>query len=661
MDYTQDDRPISVDTPLGKDVLLLRSFEGQESLSRLFRFELDMLSEQDGLSPESLLGEPVSFRVRSPDGQERYFHGHVNHFSYAGQGDRLHMYRAAVVPWFWFLTRTSDCRAFQEKKIPDIIKEVLDEMGFAGKYEFRLGGNYRPWDYCIQYRETDFNFLSRLMEHAGIFYYFIHSEGEHKMVIADQNGAFEASKDGSVKFQTSLAKTELENPILEWNHSHENKAGQWAHTDYNFEKPTTDLKSKNRGKAKKSDSKFEFFDYPGEFSEKAHSDEEIQLRMQEEDAGHDRVFGRGTCRFFSPGYQFTMSEHHSQTETGQKYTIASVQHSAHMGGSYVTEQVGVHRIYENSFTCIPEAVPFRAPRMTPRPTVSGVLTGLVVGKEGEEIWPDEYGRVKVQFYWDRYGEKNEKSSCWIRVSTPWAGTEWGMIHIPRIGQEVVVSFIAGNPDRPLITGMVYNADNMPPYALAANKTQSGIKTRSSKGGTPDNFNELRFEDLKDHEQIYLHAERDFDRVVENNDTLKVGFDKREDGNQTMEIFNNQVLNVGCPECKEGNQTIEVWKDRTATIKTGNESITVEQGNRTLTIQQGNQKTHCQLGKSEHEACQSIELKVGASSIKLTPTEITIKSPMIKIEATAMAEMKSPMTTVKGDATLTLKGGMVMIN
>lgn len=643
MPYTQDDRPISVKTPLGKDVLLLRSFEGQESLSRLFRFELDMLSEQGGLSPASLLGEAVSFRVRSPGGEERYFHGHINHFSYVGQGDRLHMYRAAVVPWFWFLTRTSDCRTFQEKTVPEIIQEVLDEMGYSGKYEIRLNGDYRPWEYCIQYRETDFNFLSRLMEHSGIFYYFIYSENDHKMIIADQNGAFETSSDSSVKFQKNLSQTELENPILEWNHSHEHKAGQWAHSDYNFQKPKTDLKAKSRGNTLKSESKFEFFDYPGEYPEKKDGEQEIQLRMQEEDAGHNRVFGRGTSRFFSPGYQFTMAEHPEDSEANQKYTITTVQHSAHMGGSYVTDQVGVHRIYENSFTCIPEAVPYRAPRLTPRPTISGILTAIVVGKDGEEIWPDDYGRVKVQFYWDRYGGNNEKSSCWVRVATPWAGANWGMVHIPRIGQEVVVSFVAGNPDRPLITGMVYNALNMPPYSLAENKTQSGIKTRSSMGGSPDNFNELRFEDKKDKEQIYFHAERDFDRVVENNDSVRVGFDKKDKGDQTIDIFNNQVSHIGCSECEDGSQVSEIWN------------------NQTLTIKKGNQRTVCELGKSEHEAMQSIELKVGASSIKLTPTDITIKSPLIKVEATGKAELVSPMTTVKGDATLTLKGGIVTIN
>ncbi|MCA8990802.1 MAG: type VI secretion system tip protein VgrG [Planctomycetaceae bacterium] len=670
MGYTQDDRPISIETPLGKDKLLLRSFEGEETISRLFRFELDLLSEDGGISPSSIIGEPVTFRVRSPSGDERYFHGHVNHFAYAGKGDRLHMYRAAVVPWFWFLTRTSDCRIFQEMKAPDILEEVLNELGFGGKYELRLSKSYRELEYIVQYRETDFNFLSRLMEHSGIGYYFEHKNGEHKLIILDHNGAFEKSKDGSVNFQTSLGKSELERPILEWVHSHETRSGQWAHTDYNFEKPTTDLKAKRRGGTAKSDAKYEFFDYPGEFTEKPHSEDEVRLRMEEEEVGHERAHGRSTCRFFSPGYQFTLAEHPDSSEANKPYTLVSVHHVAHMGGAYTTDQVGVHRIYENSFTCIPQQVAYRPGRLTPKPSINSIQTAVVTGPPGEEIWPDKYGRVKVQFHWDRYGQRNERSSCWIRVATPWAGTNWGMIHIPRIGQEVVVSFIEGNPDRPLITGMVYNADNMPPYGLAANKTQSGIKTRSSKNGSPENFNELRFEDLKDKEQIYFHAERDFDRVVENNDTLKVGFQKKKDGDQTVEIFNNQTTKIGTPECKDGSQTIEIWKDRDTTIKTGNETIVIEQGNRSLTLnrgndtivlKQGNQRTHCQLGKSEHEACQSIELKVGNSSIKLTPAEIKIKSTMIKIQADAMIEMKSPMTTVKGDAVLTLKGGMVMIN
>jgi len=311
----------------------------------------------------------------------------------------------------------------------------------------------------------------------------------------------------------------------------------------------------------------------------------------------------------------------------------------------------------------------------------------VVGPAGEEIFTDKYGRIKVQFHWDREGQSDINSSSWIRVGTPWAGKNWGIIHIPRIGQEVLIAFEEGDPDRPIVVGSVYNSDMMPPYTLPDNKTQSGMKSRSSMQGTPDNFNELRFEDKKDEEQVYFHAEKNFDRVVENNDTLKVGFEKKDQGDQTIEIFNNQSLTVGCSSAGDGSQTITVWKDRTETVKTGNETITIEKGDRTvnvkmgndahnikmgnrtveigmgndsLKISMGNQTTKLDLGKSSTEAMQSIELKVGANSIKIDQTGVTISGIMVKIEGQAMTQVKAPMTQVSGDAMLTLKGGITMI-
>ena len=307
----------------------------------------------------------------------------------------------------------------------------------------------------------------------------------------------------------------------------------------------------------------------------------------------------------------------------------------------------------------------------PRPIVRGLQTAVVVGAAGEEIECDKYGRIKVQFHWDRIGENNEKSSCWIRVAQLMAGPKWGAIFTPRIGMEVVVDFLEGDPDKPICTGAVYNADNMPPYDLPANKTQSGFKSLSSKDGSvPTNFNELRFEDKKGEEEIYFHAEKDMNRVVENNDTLKVGFDKTDDGDQTIEVFNNQDVTVGCSDASDGSQTLEVWKDRTTTIKTGDETLTVEKGDRktsvdtgdnTLTVKKGDRTTKVDLGKDLLQATKSIELKCGSSSIKLEPTKITIKSVQIEIKGDATVEAKSPMTTVKGDAMLTLKGGMVMVN
>lgn len=311
-----------------------------------------------------------------------------------------------------------------------------------------------------------------------------------------------------------------------------------------------------------------------------------------------------------------------------------------------------------------------------------------MGPPGEEIWPDKYGRIKVQFHWDREGTNDEKSSCWVRVATPWAGKQWGMIHIPRIGQEVIVAFEEGDPDQPLIVGSVYNYEQMPPYKLPDNKTQSGLKSRSSKQASATNFNELRFEDKKDAEQIYVHAEKDFDGVIENNESRKVGFEKKDKGNQSIEIFNNQELKVGCSQASEGSQTITVYKDRTETVETGNEMVTVKKGNRTvnvdtgndthqikmgnrdvkidmgndtLTIKMGNQTTKLNLGKSATEAMQSIELKVGSSSIKVDQMGVTIKGMMVKIEGQVQTEVKGLMTSVQGSAMTTVKGAITMIN
>jgi type VI secretion system secreted protein VgrG len=331
--------------------------------------------------------------------------------------------------------------------------------------------------------------------------------------------------------------------------------------------------------------------------------------------------------------------------------------------------------YECSFTAIRATQPFRPKRITPVPFVQGPQTAMVVGKDGEEIWTDKYGRIKVQFHWEREGKKNETSSCWLRVAYPVAGKSWGWVSLPRIGQEVVVSFLEGNPDRPLITGSVYNGANMPPYDLPANQTQSGIKSRSSKSGVADNFNEIRFEDKKDSEEVYVHAEKDFNCIVENNETRQIGVVKKDKGDQTIEIQNDRTITLN-----EGNDTLHIKKgnresnidvgNHTLNVKQGNHLENVDQGNATLNVKQGNNNINISMGdyilkvdagNAKITAVQSIELKVGGSSIKMDPSSITIKAPMITIQADGMLEAKSPMTTVKGDGMLTLKGGITLIN
>lgn len=602
--YSQKERLMSVTTPAGEDAFLLTHFHGREQISGLFSYNLQMVTERDDIDPSALIGKAVTVKITLPDGSDRPFHGYVRRLV-AGEFENrgLQSYTAEVVPWFWFSTRTSDCRIFQEKTVRDIIEEVLGPTGFD--FQFKLTGTYRTWDYCVQYRETDFNFLSRLMEQEGIFYYFEHEEGNHRLVMADNASAYkDCVPAGPLEYSPGTRTLES---IESWSHGFDFVSGKWAQQDFNFETPSTDLKTEMPTVLKLPDAKdYELYDYPGEYEKLSEGKTYTQLRMEAVETTHDIAVGGGTCRSLTPAGKFELSAHELPADDKKKFVLTGVEHSAvdttFAGGT----ETGTH--YQNSFQCVPEARVYRPERTTPKPVVQGMQTAIVVGPSSEEIYTDKFGRVKVQFHWDRYGKNDENSSCWVRASQNWAGKNWGGVFLPRIGQEVVVAFLEGDPDRPMIIGRVYNAEQMPPYDLPANRTQSGIKSRSSKGGGADNFNELRFEDKKGDEEVYFHAEKDFTRVVENDDSLEVG----------------------------NNQTIEVMQNRTEAVKKGNDTIKIEKG------------------KQFTEAMVSIEHKVGQNSIKIEQSGITIKGIKITIQAQTI-------TVVKGSAMVQIEGGLVTIN
>jgi type VI secretion system secreted protein VgrG len=668
MRFIQSNRAIRVSTPLGEDKLIFHRMTAREQLGRLFEFTLDLLSDDEAISLSDALGQQMTVTAELPDGSERYFNGYVSRFTHVGRHGQLARYQATLVPWFWFLTRTSDCKIFQEKKVPDIIKEVFRDNGFTD-FEDLLTGVYREWEYCVQYRETDFNFVSRLMEQEGICYYFKHVDGKHTLCLADDYGSHETvpNYDEIPYFPPDNPQRRERDHIFDWSVSQEVKTGAYVIDDFDFERPKADLLAKSVISRQHSQSDHEFYDYPGEYVQTADGDGYVKKRIEEQQAEHERAHGTANACGLMAGALFSLSGY-PRDDQNREYLIVATTNEL-QDNAYETGGDGVGTSWQCSFEAMDSRQPFRSPRRTPKPIVQGPQTAIVVGKKGEEIWTDKYGRVKVQFHWDRYGKSDENSSCWVRVAQLWAGKTWGAIHIPRIGQEVIVEFLEGDPDRPIITGRVYNADEMPPYDLPANQTQSGIKSRSTKDATNQNFNELRFEDKKDSEQIYFHAEKDFERIVENNDTLKVGFEKKDAGDQVIDIHNNQKVTIGNSKSKNGSQTITIWKDLTETIKTGNETIKIEKGKRTttiqgddaLTIKTGNQKIKISAGKNTTEAAQSILLKVGASSIKIEPACITLKSVQIKIEGSATLDMKAAMTTCKGSAMLTLKGGMTMIN
>jgi type VI secretion system secreted protein VgrG len=687
----QAQRFLAVKTPLGPDKLVLTGFEGVEQMSRLFSYRLEMVSEDRAIGAKDIIGQSVSVAVGPPD-KKRWFNGIVRRWEMGGDfGRQYRAYTAEVVPKFWLLTRRTNLRLFQHLSTPDILKKVMTGFDVA----WQLNETYEPRNYCTQYRETDFDFVSRLMEEDGLLYYFKHSEGSHQLVVTDQKSNWFDCADSEVEYRTDLDASSLVAYVNGWVPGYAYRSGKLTMRDQNFQKPSDNLEqSKTTLLEVAAFKEQELYDIDyGDYAvfdgiDKSGGEQAAELqkvssataqiakiRMEAEEAEYENIDGAGSCRSFSPGGKFKLKKHVYAEQQNKGYVLTAVRHSAsdlsHLPGE------GGPPTYANSFSCITTDRQWRPPRMTPRPRVQGPHTAFVVGPSGEEIFTDKYGRVKVQFMWDRQGKKDSDSSCWLRVAQLWAGKNWGAIFIPRIGMEVIVDFLEGDPDRPIITGCVYNAESMPPYTLPDNKTQSGLKTRSStKGGTAD-FNELRFEDKKGSEDIYFHAQKDFHRFVENDDDLKVEHD------QTIEVKNNRTETV-----KEGNETVTIKTgtrshtvegDETLTVNTGNRKVqvktgnddhlvdtgnrstTVKTGNDTLTIKTGNQTTKIDLGKQEVEAMTSIELKVGQNSVKIDQSGVTIKGLNVKIEGTMIFEAKSPMSTVKGDGMLTLKGGVTMIN
>jgi type VI secretion system secreted protein VgrG len=568
-------RVMEITTPLGDGVLLFHTLNGNESMGRLFQYEVGALAARNDLDPDKLLGKTVTVKLEMPQGEPRCFNAHVTRFGMVGMLGRYYRYQLSLRPWLWLLTRTSDCRIFQNQTVPQIIKEVFAKYP-AANFELRLTETYRPWEYCVQYRETDFNFVSRLMEQEGIYYWFLHEDGKHRMVLADA-GTAHSPCPGYERLPYIPADTAPrlgQEYVRDWSFAREIQTGAFVLADFDFTKPRVDLKVERKQKRNHELSQFEFFDYPGEYDQRDDGEHYVRARLEELQCSHHLCRGSTNARGPGVGHVFKLTGQGRQDQN-QEYLLIGAEYALEYSEYEAMEGPGA------SFSCelaaMPTSEPFRPARSTQRPIVQGPQTAIVVGPAGDEIYTDAYGRVKVQFHWDRYGKSNENSSCWVRVSHPWAGKNWGMVAIPRIGQEVIVDFLEGDPDRPIITGRVYNADQMPPYELPANKTQTGAKSRSSLGGSSANFNEIRFEDKKGAEQLYIHAEKNQDNIVENDETTDVGHDR------TEKVGNNETITIGVnrTETVGNNETIAIGVNRTETVG-ANESITIG-ANRTISV------------------------------------------------------------------------------
>jgi type VI secretion system secreted protein VgrG len=607
-------QPITLATPLPPEDLRFASVTATEGLSTLGEARLNMISPKESIDPHALLGKPVTVKMTLRDDAKRYLHGYVTRFALTGHSGRFYTYQAVVRPWLWFLKQTVDCRIFQEQSVPDIVKKVFEDHRIAN-FEFKLFRSYRKWTYCVQYRESDYDFVARLLEHEGIYWYVQHGDGQHKLVLVDSQTAHDAAPNyESLPFYEngSSAPPDTEY-VSRWRFSSSVAPGQVTLRSYDFERPSTDLKvDKTHARASHDLADYEVFDYQGDYIQAADGRQLSEDRLDEMHTQALVQQGDSNAQGIEVGRLLKLTSHPRENQNAE-YLVTAI--SLHAQTDAVESGRGGSSALHCEFNAIPSKQQFRPERRTRKPVVHGPQTAVVVGPGGEEIFTDKYGRVKVQFHWDREAKKKDskdKSSCWVRVSQPWAGKNFGMIHIPRIGQEVVVGFLEGDPDQPLITGRVYNAEQMPPWDLPANATQSGILTRSSKGGGYANANAIRFEDKAGAEQLWIHAEKNQDIEVENDETHWVGHDRtktidhdetvhvKHDRTETVDHDETIVVHHDRKERVDHDEEISIGRDRTMLVER-DKTETVKR-NKTITVE----------GRHLETVAQTMEISVGAS-------------------------------------------------
>src|ERR1022692_1147891 len=625
MALAQTQRLFTFDSPLGPNKLLVNSFGGTEHISELFHFQLELVSEDFNLDWDQIIDRNVTVGIRQKDGVSfRYFNGYINNFEPMRHEGRFAYYSAEMVPWLWYLTQCQNHLIYQEKTVPQILELVFQNLGFRDYEIKKLGDRHQPWINCCQYAENAFVFVSRIMEAEGIYYWFKHEQGKHTMVIADHMAShLPVPYQSTMRYEHetgNVARTE--DTIFSLNMKKVIKPNQYAHKDYNFLIPGRQLYFKGPiNQFMGSHRTLEFYDYPADIDWPQDAPDWGDLRKEVIVADRVTVSGDGNCRSMMPGYRFDLVQH-DRADLDLNYLITKVTHHGHEGsfggGSDANEAT-----YENSFSCIPSSVQYRPTRKTDTPNIGSMQTATVVGPKGKEIYTDDYGRVKVHFHWDRR-PPDENSSCWIRVMQPIAGPGFGHIWLPRVGQEVIVQFLEGDPDRPVITGCLYNHVNHPPYPLPDYKNWSGIKTRSTKKGKPSEFNELRFVDTRGDELYAMHAQKDMQITVEN-DTIEVV-----DRDRTLKVKRNQI------ELVEGEKNSTVKGDFKEDLQ-GQMSLNVKQdinekAGGTFLLQAGGDIHLKAGGRIVLEAAQGITFlsAEGASFIDCTDAGIVIQGPKVQI-------------------------------
>jgi type VI secretion system secreted protein VgrG len=656
---------MEIATPLGDDLLFHR-MRAHEEMSRPFEYHLDLLSMKPDIPLDDILGKNVTVKLALPDDSTRYFNGYVTRFVAGGRAfGRYRQYVAVVRPWLWFLTRTADCRIFQDMTVPDIVKTVFGEEP-TNDFKLELTSSYRTWTYCVQYRETDFNFVSRLMEEEGISYYFKHTDGHNTMVLTDttsKHTTFPGYETVSFIAPEQVVRPELER-ISSWDCSREIQAGVYAHTDYDLERPGVRLLTQKAASRRFAPIPYELFDYPGHYLQKPDGEQYAAVRIDEVGTQFETAEAVTNAKGIAVGSLFTL-EKCAREDQNREHLILAASYDLEFS-HYEAMPEGSATSYSCRFLAMSSQQQFRPRRITPKPFVQGPQTAVVVGPAGDEIYKDDYGRVKVQFHWDRYGKRDENSSCWIRVSQMWAGKGWGSVSTPRIGHEVIVDFLEGDPDQPIIIGSVHNAENKPPHGGVV----SGLKSNTHKGR---GYNEMTMDDTAGKEKITIHGQYDMATTVEHDQTNTVNNDFTETIKKNAVIsitegtFSHDVV-AGTAKYHVKGALTELYDDtQTTTVKS---NITVTSTGGAIVITSDAKHVHI-------NAAKEIQLKVGLSTIKMEADgkikidgknvaiegkeSVSIHGEAVRSTADKEHEVKGDIVKSDGATSNTVKGGMVMLN
>jgi len=674
----QNERWVTIETPLGTDVMVATEVEGVEAVSRLFEFTVSALSSNQTIKPADLLGKSVTLSMARPGGVRRHVNGIVVAFA-GGAVTRsdYRLFKLKIAPALWTLGRTSDYKVFQDKTAVDIVTSILKDH--AVPFEDKLTGTYPRREYCVQFGETDLAFVERLLAEEGIFYFFKHASGEHKLVLGDAANAYADCVQKEAHYHQDAE--DATDSIYAMDFGASLTDNKWVLRDYDFETPTSSIEDLDSTSQQPASGKaaWEHFVYPGGSLKKAELKRLARVEVDAGEGGFEVNEGRGTCASFTPGHRFTLKSHPIDALNDVRLVVREVRHHAVDRTQFTTRGATDDKpFYRNSFACVSATRLLKKTVPAPKPLARGPLTAVVVGPGGEEVHTDKYGRIRVQFHWDRYGKNDEKSSCYVHVAQSLAGPGWGSVFIPRVDMEVVVHFLDGNPDRPLVTGAVYNGENAPPWTQSDASTKTGLLTRSTKGGQVADANELSFEDKKGAEKVLFHAQKDFVREVENDDSLDVGNDQTrkiknnrtttiEEGNETFTIKKGNRVE----KLEQGNETLDIDKgNRNVTLATGNENLSITKGNRTVTLDAGNDSLSLSKGNLSIEtsagsvtvkAMNGITLQCGSNTIEIKQGGITIKGIKVDVAADATATVKGAMVEVAGTGMTTIKGGIVKIN